>query len=305
MPDEPTDDQPAHDDLPKLFASQNYGAASSASEKLGAYLTELAEEPFLRKVTVRSLELMRLTTGSYVLDAGSGTGVLLPVLARAVGPTGHVVGLDHNPAFLTEARARVDTAGIGDLVELREGDALVLPFADSSFDASHCERLLMHLDEPGRAVAELARVTRPGGWVVVAEPDYGALRIDHPDQEAMRAIHEVTIAPLRSPRVGLESFRLMADAGLVERVLDVLVEVETILHPLSLPSYQFGADAAVAAGSLTRERADAALAAIREAAARGAYAAYAHMCVAAGRVPVRQSRGRQLGFPHSSAQVVP
>ena len=287
MAAQPTDDHAAKTELPRLFASHNYGAASSASEKLGAYLTELAEEPFLRTVAVRSLELMQLTTGSQVLDAGCGTGVLLAALARAVGPTGHVVGLDHNPGFLTEARARVDSTGVGDLVELREGDALALPFADSSFDASHCERLLMHLDDPGRAVAELARVTRPGGWVVAAEPDYGALRTDHPDQEAMRAIHEATIAPLRSPRVGLESFRLMADAGLVERVLDVLVEVETTMHPFSLPSYQFGADAAVAAGSLTQERADAALAAIRGAAARGAYAAYAHMCVAAGRVPVR------------------
>jgi SAM-dependent methyltransferase len=281
------DDQADWSELPKVFASDNLGAASSASDELGAYLTEIAEEQFLRAVAKRSIELMRLTTGQIVLDAGCGTGVLLAALAHAVAPSGHVIGLDHNAAFLVEARRRVETAGVSERVELREGDALALPFADASFDASHCERLLMHLDEPGRAVTELARVTRPGGWVVVAEPDYGASRTDHPDQEALRTIHEATIAPLRNPRVGLEVFRLMADAGLVERALEVLVEVETTPHPLSLSAYQHGADAAVESGGLTRKRADAALATLREAAARGAYAAYAHMCVTAGQVPVR------------------
>ncbi len=284
---EPTDDVSGPSELPTLLSSSNWGADSPASETLGDYLEELAEDPFLRGVAVRSLDLMRLRSGQRVLDAGCGTGILLEALARAVGPTGRVVGLDHNPAFLTEARQRIETADVRDVVELREGDALALPFAEGSFDASHCERLLLHLADPGRAVAELARVTRPGGWVVVAEPDYGAVRTDHLDQEAMRAIYEAALAPLQSPRVGLEVFRLMADAGLVERVLDVLVNVETTLHPMSLPSYQYGADAAVAAGNLTRERADAAIAAIREADDRGAYAAYTHMCVTAGRVPDR------------------
>lgn len=284
-------DQAARNELTRAFGSDNWGSESNASEKLGAYLSELAEDPFLRNVAVRSLELMRLTPGDRVLDAGCGTGVLLTALARAVGPTGRVIGLDHNPEFLAEARQRIETAGVAARVELNDGDALALPFADGSFDATHCERLLIHLNEPGQAVAELARVTRPGGWVVVAEPDYGGLRTDLPDYQAMRAIHEATIAPISSPRVGLETFRLMADAGLVERVLQVFVDVETTIHPMSLPSYQFGADAAVAAGTLSRERADAALAAIREAAAREAYAAYAHMCVAAGRVPDRVEAG--------------
>lgn len=284
---EPTDVQSSPSEPPTLFSSDNWGADSAVSETLGDYLEELAEDPFLRGVAIRSLRLMRLGPGQRVLDAGCGTGVLLEALARAVGPTGCLVGLDHNPAFLAEARQRIEATDVSEVVELREGDALALPFADASFDGSHCERVLMHLEEPGRAVAELARVTRPGGWVVVAEPDYGALRTDHPDQEAIRAIYEATIAPFQSPTVGLEVFRLMADAGLVERVLEVLVDVETTLHPVSLSSYQFGADAAVAAGKLTRERADAAIAAIREANDRGAYAAYAHMCVTTGRVPDR------------------
>jgi ubiquinone/menaquinone biosynthesis C-methylase UbiE len=290
---ESTDDASGTGKLQTLFSSNNWSADSTTSATLGDYLEELAEDPFLRDVAIRSLGLMRMSPGQQVLDAGCGTGVLLEALARAVGPMGHVVGLDHNADFLAEARKRVESTAVDNVIELRTGDARAMPFPDASFDASHCERLLMHLEIPGQAVTEMARVTRPGGWVVIAEPDYGALRTDHPDQEAIRAIYEASIAPLKSPKVGLEVFRLMADAGLVERTLEVLVNVETRLHPMSLPSYQYGADAAVIAGRLTRERADAAIKMIREADERGTYASYAHMCVIAGRVPDREAPGNQ------------
>src|SRR5215208_5669631 len=115
---EPTDEQSSPSDLPTLFSSGNWGADSSVSATLGDYLEELAEDPFLRGVAIRSLGLMRLRPGQRVLDAGCGTGVLLEALTRAVGPTGRVVGLDHNPAFLADARQRVEAADVSDVVEL-------------------------------------------------------------------------------------------------------------------------------------------------------------------------------------------
>src|SRR6187431_2659107 len=105
---DPPDGKTGPTDPRTSFTSSNWGADSDASETLGDHLNELAEEPFLRLVAARSLGLMRMGPGHRVLEAGCGTGVLLAAMARAVGPTGSVVGLDHNPVFLSEARKRIE-----------------------------------------------------------------------------------------------------------------------------------------------------------------------------------------------------
>jgi len=71
--------------------------------RLADFLKEMADAPFLRCIAARSLEWMRLTAGNRALDVGCGSGVFLHVLARMVGPDGHVVGVDHAPALLREA----------------------------------------------------------------------------------------------------------------------------------------------------------------------------------------------------------
>lgn len=271
--------------LSQVVASSSWGTDAGGDSLAAAYLEEQAEDPFLRQVARQSLAQMHLTPGMRVLDVGCGTGVLLPAFAHAVGPDGRVVGLDHNPAFLDEARQRLETAGVGRQVELLDGDALALPFPDASFGAAHCERVLMHLADPGRAIRELARVVGPGGWVVIAEPDYGGIRYDHPDQDTMRVITAAILRRFASPGVGLESFRLMGEAGLTARSLEVLVEVETDLHPMSLAAVEQGAESAVADGTLDSQRVEAAIAYLRDAAGAGEYASYDHFCIAAGQVP--------------------
>lgn len=104
-----------------------------------------------------------LTGGGAALDVACGTGALTRALARRVGPTGRVVGLDFSPGMLDGARRR--SPGMTWV----EGDALALPFADGEFDAATIAFGLRNLADPTRGLAEMARVVRPGGRMVVLE----------------------------------------------------------------------------------------------------------------------------------------
>lgn len=97
------------------------------------------------------------------LDVGCGAGALALALAPLVG---EAVGVDCVPELLALARERA--AGL-DNVEFVEGEATALPFEDFSFDLAGTLRTLHHVHRPELAVAELARVTRPGGHVLVVD----------------------------------------------------------------------------------------------------------------------------------------
>ena len=104
--------------------------------------------------------------GRRALDVGCGPGRLLLHLA----PRFHeLVGLDLSAAMLERARAHARAAG-QDHVRLVQGDAHRLPFADASFDLVTSALVVFLLDEPAAAVAEMARVTVPGGRVAVLVP---------------------------------------------------------------------------------------------------------------------------------------
>ena len=98
-----------------------------------------------------------------VVDIGTGTGALLPLLS---GATGTVVAVDNSPAMLARARELCRNDGLGN-VTLQRADIESLPFADAVFDAAYCAMVLHHVTQPAAAVAEMARVIRPGGKVIV------------------------------------------------------------------------------------------------------------------------------------------
>jgi SAM-dependent methyltransferase len=112
-----------------------------------------------------------LPPGARVLDLACGAGLYTCWLAERVGPQGMVVGLDIEPAFLTEAGAAVSAAGLKGRVRLQRADGALLPFDDASFDLAWCAQSLYSLPEPHAALRELARVTRPGGIVAIFEND--------------------------------------------------------------------------------------------------------------------------------------
>jgi ubiquinone/menaquinone biosynthesis C-methylase UbiE len=115
------------------------------------------------------------------LDVGTGAGALAFALAPLVR---EVVGLDPVPELLELARARALPN-----TEFVEGDGAALPFPDDSFDLAGTHRTLHHVARPEGVVAELARVTRPGGHVLVVDqlaPDDAALAVALQEFETAR-----------------------------------------------------------------------------------------------------------------------
>jgi SAM-dependent methyltransferase len=107
-----------------------------------------------------------LSRGGVVVDAGCGTGRALPALRAATGDGGLVVGVDFTPQMLDVARAH----GRAEYATLLLADARALPFPAGSVDAVFAAGLVMHLPDPVAGLAELARVTRPGGRLALFHP---------------------------------------------------------------------------------------------------------------------------------------
>jgi demethylmenaquinone methyltransferase / 2-methoxy-6-polyprenyl-1,4-benzoquinol methylase len=105
---------------------------------------------------------------SRVLDVASGTAAVAIELALAQ-PGRAVVGVDQSPEMLAAGRDRIEGRGLGDRIELREGRAETLPFADAEFDALTFTYLLRYVDDVQATLRELARVVRPGGTIAMLE----------------------------------------------------------------------------------------------------------------------------------------
>ncbi len=133
-----------------------------------------------------------------LLDVGSGTGRIAELLAPAAR---HVTALDKSPEMLRIARARLQHLP-ADSHDLVQGDFAALPFADAAFDTLTFHQVLHYAQEPERALAEAARVTRPGGRIAVV--DFAA----H-DREELRTAH----AHARLGFSDEQMLALLSDAG--------------------------------------------------------------------------------------------
>ncbi len=100
------------------------------------------------------------------LDIGTGTGRLLELVAPQAG---RAIGVDMSRDMLALARSRLAERGLADRAAVRQADMYRLPFADASFDGVALQMVLHYADDPAAALAEAARVLRPGGTLLVAD----------------------------------------------------------------------------------------------------------------------------------------
>jgi ubiquinone/menaquinone biosynthesis C-methylase UbiE len=115
--------------------------------------------------------LFRLKQNSVVLDVGCGLGFLGRNLAEFV-PHGKVIGVDLDAKLIEAAKKMVESSDFSAIFDFRVGDAYDLPVDSNSVDLSICQTLLMHLEDPMKAISEMRRVTKSGGRIVAIEPDY-------------------------------------------------------------------------------------------------------------------------------------
>jgi SAM-dependent methyltransferase len=134
----------------------------------------------------------KLPPGGVVIDVGCGTGRALPALRNAVGPEGVVIGLDLTPQMLGVAQRH----GRAQHAHLVVADARQLPLPDASVDAVFAAGLIMHLPDTDAGLHQLARVTRPGGRLVLFHPSgRAALAARH--GRTLRDDEPLSEAPLR------------------------------------------------------------------------------------------------------------
>ncbi|MDI5974536.1 methyltransferase domain-containing protein [Streptomyces sp. SL13] len=176
-----------------------------------SYMLRAAAGDVGRAYKQQMLDLLDVQAGQTVLDVGCGPGTDLPALADRVGDSGTVIGVDRDPAMLTQARER--TNGLHQ-VEIREGDVHALPIEPSMVDRAKIDRVLMHVAEPADALTQLHRATRPGARIGLAEPDWDTLIVDAEDLEASRAFTRYTAAEVvRHATIGRSLARLAEQAG--------------------------------------------------------------------------------------------
>lgn len=153
------------------------------------------------------------------LEVACGPAAISRALAAKVG---RVQGVDLTPAMVEKAREEAATEGIGN-AEFSGGDATALEFEDASFDGAVTRFSFHHIPAPQRVLAEMARVVRPGGWVIVSD-----LLTDDEDAEA-QAWHQ-EIERLRDPShwatMTPARLRAMGEAAGLELESEQLIPVE-------------------------------------------------------------------------------
>jgi arsenite methyltransferase len=153
-----------------------------AGRKLEAlYLTRDAAA---RRQALRNA--LRLQPGEYGLYIGSGPGLAPCEIAQALGPAGRLAVVEKNAAMLAMTEQRAARDGLLDRLDLREGDAMALPFPDDTFSFVGSAQVFEYVPDVARAVAEAYRVLQPGGRLALIDTDWQTL-IWHADDAHLGA----------------------------------------------------------------------------------------------------------------------
>ncbi len=150
---------PASGTLPEARVRAMFDRIAGVYDRMNAVMTAGMDARW----RARAVDLALLGPGDRALDVATGTGDLALELAHRVKPGGEVVAMDFSEAMLAQARRKAPG------LRFEAGNALELPYEDASFDAATVGFGARNFADLGRGIAEMARVVRPGGRVVVLE----------------------------------------------------------------------------------------------------------------------------------------
>jgi ubiquinone/menaquinone biosynthesis C-methylase UbiE len=243
--------------------------ASAAAEEMVDVLDIIAGFAAVQRLKGAATALLSPALGQRFADIGCGTGEDARLLAATVGPQGSVIGIDPSTTMLGVARARTIRRDLP--LEFRVGDATALPLADGDVDGCRCERVFQHLDDPERALAEMVRVTRRGGRVVVVDTDWGMHALHGADPGLTAKVLDVWFTFVRNGTSGRRLTSQFVRAGLLEPTIVAETFVSVDAARPTLTPFPAMAAAAHAAGALSEDEADAWLAQLVDAGRRGEF----------------------------------
>jgi SAM-dependent methyltransferase len=185
-------------------------------EELVAMMGATDRWPGVRAARSWVLDRAAVGPASLVVDVGCGPGTF-GAEARSRGA--RTLELDRSAAMAGAARGRHPDAVVA------RADLGQLPVADGMADLVRVERVLQWVDDPVVALAELLRVTAPGGWLALTDTDWGTFAVDHPDPAAIDRLSASALAWVPHPRLARTLARRLLDAGAV----DVDVHTEAVV----------------------------------------------------------------------------
>jgi ubiquinone/menaquinone biosynthesis C-methylase UbiE len=231
------------------------------------------------------LELAALGPGDRAVEVGCGTGALLCEMARIVGREGRVLGVEPQPRLVEAARQLVAAEGLAATAAVECGSAERLPIEGDAVAACVAQTVLIHLPDAvlRRALAEMARVVRPGGRVVSADQDGDTWTIDHPDRELTRRIVRFNSDQRYADGwTGRRLRRLFRAAGLEGVAVRTMVHVDTEAGTYLFEMAERIAGAAMDAGAVAVDEGRAWLDQLRQSAAQGDFFSSINFYIAAG-----------------------
>jgi len=209
-----------------------------------------------------------LQPGQRVIDLGCGTGDLLRLLAPLVAP-GTAVGVDLSETMIAEARGRMDSQSPN--LSFRIGNVQELLFEAASFDRVLATQLLLHVPDPGQALAEMRRVLAPGGLISIAEFDWGTVAVECTQRELGRRFTRLACDELRNGLIVHELPWRLRDLGfdrirIIPRV-DIAQDLDAFYRWFIEPAMPHF----VRIGGFSAAEAEAFLGDLKERAAQGRY----------------------------------
>jgi ubiquinone/menaquinone biosynthesis C-methylase UbiE len=247
------------------------------------YLDAMAE--LIKHNKQRTYTWMHIQPGHSVLDVGCGPGIDTIALAKLVGPSGSVIGVDVDEAMIAEADRRAEQARCRAWCCHQQGDATALSLETGMFDSCRSERLFQYVHNPADVLAEMARVTKPGGWVVILDADHGTWSIDTPELDIERRLVRVLAERMvNNGYAGRQLYALFKR----QQFADINVEIRP-LYFTNYTQFRYGIQLdiiereALAAGCITEEELNRWQQNLEEAETTGTFFAHAAGVLVAGR----------------------
>lgn len=170
----------------------------------------------------RIVAALDLKTGMQVLDVGSGPGHQAYEIAQVIGSKGRIEGVDSAEGSVETGRQRC--AGLEN-ASFSLGDAYDLPYDDGTFDRAMSSQVFEYLDDVPKALAEMFRVLKPGGRVLIHGTGWGALLWHSKDPERMSRILEIWDGHLADPKMPETLVKKLDNAGFVGAHAEPIVHI--------------------------------------------------------------------------------
>jgi ubiquinone/menaquinone biosynthesis C-methylase UbiE len=179
----------------------------------------------------RILQALALKSGDRVLDVGSGPGHQAFEMSAVVGNTGRIDGVDPAESAVEIARRRCSALGN---VSFQLGEVSHLPFDDATFNAVMSSQVFEYLDDVAGGLAEMFRVLKPGGRVLIHDTDWGALLWHSSDPDRMARMMASWDRHLADPHLPQTLGRKLSDVGFKNVWAEPVVHLEMSYDPSSV-----------------------------------------------------------------------